>query len=41
MADSHCFVQFSHSGREHKPDCDGGKASLPVLIRTRSGMKTE
>ena len=25
MADSRCFVQFSHPGREHKPDRVGGK----------------
>lgn len=26
MVDSRCFVQFSHPGREHEPDRDGGKA---------------
>lgn len=26
MGDRRCFVQFSHPGREHEPDKDGGKA---------------
>lgn len=26
MTDSRCFVQFSHPGREHEPDRNGGKA---------------